>query len=42
MRAKEVAKACVKAMQLISGDKYTTYGEWKIWWGKRRATFGQK
>ncbi|HEX7901499.1 MAG TPA: HEAT repeat domain-containing protein [Planctomycetota bacterium] len=41
-RAKEVVKACNKAMQLISGDKYTTYGEWKIWWGKRRATFGQQ
>jgi HEAT repeat protein len=41
-RAKEVVKACTKAMQLISGDKYTTCGEWKIWWGKRRATFGQQ
>jgi hypothetical protein len=41
-RAKEVVKACTKAMQLISGDKYTTCGEWKIWWSKRRATFGQQ
>jgi HEAT repeat protein len=40
-RAKEVVKASVKAMQLVSGDKYTTYGEWKIWWSRRRATFGQ-
>lgn len=41
-RAKEVGKACVKAMQMISGDKYTTYGEWKIWWSRRRASFGQE
>jgi HEAT repeat protein len=40
-RAKEVVKACNKAMQLVSGDKYTTCGEWKIWWSRRRATFGQ-
>src|SRR5688572_15771932 len=40
-RAKEVVKASNKAMQLISGDKYTTCGEWKIWWSRRRATFGQ-
>lgn len=40
-RAKEVAKACAKAMQSLSGDKYQTYGEWKIWWARRRATFGK-
>jgi len=40
-RAKEVVKACTKAMQNISGEKYTTCPEWKIWWSRRRATFGQ-
>jgi HEAT repeat protein len=41
VRAKEVAKACLKAMQLVSKEKYTTFPEWKIWWSRRRATFGQ-
>lgn len=41
-RAKEVVKACNKAMQTLSGDKYATYGEWKIWWSKRRASFAQQ
>lgn len=41
-RAKEVAKACNKAMQLISKEKYTTLPEWKIWWSRRRAAFGQE
>lgn len=41
-RAKEVAKACNKAMQIVSKEKYTTLAEWKIWWSRRRATFGQE
>jgi hypothetical protein len=40
-RAKDVAKACTKAMQTISKEKYLTVAEWKIWWSRRRATFGQ-
>lgn len=39
-RAKDVAKACTQAMQLVSKEKYTTLQEWKIWWSRRRATFG--
>lgn len=41
-RAKEVVKACNKAMQLLSKEKYITLPEWKIWWSRRRATFGQQ
>ena len=40
-RAKEVVKACNKAMQILSKEKYITLAEWKIWWSRRRATFGQ-
>lgn len=40
-RAKEVVKACNKAMQILSKEKYITLPEWKIWWSRRRATFGQ-
>jgi HEAT repeat protein len=38
-RAKEVLKAALKAMQLITKEKWTTSQEWQIWWGKRKATF---
>ena len=37
--AKAVMPACIKAMQHISGDKWTTVKEWDIWWSKRKATF---
>ena len=37
--AKAVMPACIKAMQHISGDKWTTVKEWEIWWSKRKATF---
>ena len=40
-RAKDVDKACTKALQTLSKEKYTTVAEWKIWWSRRRATFGQ-
>lgn len=42
VRAKDVAKACNKAMQIVSKEKYTTLPEWKIWWSRKRATFGQE
>ena len=37
--AKSVMPNAVKAMQQISGDKWTTVKEWEIWWSKRKATF---
>lgn len=38
-RAKEVLKAALKAMQLISKEKWTSAPEWQIWWSRKRATF---
>jgi HEAT repeat protein len=37
--AKDVLPATVKAMQKISGEKWTTVKEWEIWWSKHKATF---
>jgi hypothetical protein len=37
--AKAVLPNAIKAMQLISGDKWTTTKEWELWWSKRKATF---
>ncbi|MBI3854564.1 MAG: hypothetical protein HY293_02605 [Planctomycetes bacterium] len=37
--AKAVLPATVKAMQMISGEKWTTVKEWEIWWAKHKATF---
>jgi HEAT repeat protein len=37
--AKAVLPSTIKAMQIISGDKWTTAKEWEIWWSKRKATF---
>lgn len=38
-RAKEVLPACIKAMQAITKEKWTTSKEWQIWWTKYKATF---
>jgi len=38
-RAKEVLKATLKAMQLISKEKWTSAQEWQIWWSRKKATF---
>lgn len=38
-RAKEVIPACIKALQAITKEKWSTSKEWEIWWEKRRATF---
>ncbi len=38
-RAKEVLKATIKAMQLLTKEKWTTSNEWQIWWSRRKATF---
>ena len=37
--AKDVLPITVKAMQKISGEKWTTVKEWEIWWSKHKATF---
>lgn len=37
--AKDVLPATIKAMQKISGDKWTTAKEWEIWWNRNKATF---
>lgn len=38
-RAKKVLPSTIKAMQAISGDKWTTVQEWKIWWSRKRGRF---
>ena len=38
-RAKEVQKAAIKAMQLLTKEKWVTSQEWQIWWSRRKATF---
>ena len=37
--AKDVLPMTIKAMQKLSGDKWTTAKEWDIWWSKHKATF---
>ena len=36
---KEVLPATIKAMQVISKEKWTTCKEWEIWWKRNQATF---
>ena len=35
-RAKKVVPDIIKAMQFMSGDKWTTAQEWQIWWKRNR------
>jgi HEAT repeat protein len=37
--AKEVLPSTIKAMQVISKEKWTTCKEWEIWWKRNQATF---
>jgi hypothetical protein len=37
--AKDVLPATIKAMQKLSGEKWTTPKEWEIWWKRNQATF---
>ena len=37
--AKEVLPATIKAMQIITKEKWTTSKEWEIWWKRNQATF---
>ncbi len=37
--AKAVLPTTIKAMQLITKEKWTTSKEWDIWWNKHKATF---
>jgi hypothetical protein len=37
--AKEVLPTTVKAMQIISREKWATPKEWEIWWKRNQATF---
>jgi hypothetical protein len=37
--AKDIVPVTVKAMQAISGEKWTTVKEWELWWSKHKATF---
>lgn len=37
--AKAVLPTTVKAMQKLSGEKWTTPKEWEIWWKRNQATF---
>ena len=36
-RAKKLLPDIIKAMQLMSGDKWTTAQEWQIWWKRKRT-----
>lgn len=38
-RAKIVLPASIKAIQILTREKWTTAEEWRIWWSRRRATF---
>jgi len=38
-RITDIQDEVVKAFQSITKEKWTTSQEWKIWWGKRKATF---
>jgi HEAT repeat protein len=37
--AKDMLPVAVKAMQAISGEKWTTVKEWELWWSKNKASF---
>ncbi len=37
--AREVLPATIKAMQIISKEKWVTCKEWEIWWKRNQATF---
>jgi HEAT repeat protein len=37
--AKEVLPSTIKAMQIISKEKWVTCKEWEIWWKRNQATF---
>jgi HEAT repeat protein len=38
-RAKALIPSIIKAMQLISREKWATAKEWEIWWSRQKATF---
>jgi len=37
--AKDVLPTTIKAMQIITKEKWATAKEWQIWWGRYKATF---
>ncbi len=38
--ARAVIPACIKALQAITKEKWSTSKEWQIWWGRHKAKFG--
>lgn len=38
-RAKDIMPSCIKALQAITKEKWTTSKEWEIWWSRNKATF---
>jgi len=38
-RAKKMIPAIIKALQAITGEKWSTAKEWQIWWSRKRASF---
>lgn len=38
-RAKGIVDACVKAMQSITTEKWSTREEWDIWWNRNKSKF---
>ncbi|HLY75504.1 MAG TPA: hypothetical protein VKU80_15385 [Planctomycetota bacterium] len=39
LRAKALLPGIVKALQAITGEKWTTLVEWTIWWDRHKSTF---
>lgn len=38
-RAQTLIPEVNKALQTMTGEKYTTWKEWKTWWGRSRPRF---
>lgn len=38
-RLEDLQKHLVKCLAQITGEKWGTFKEWEIWWGRRKATF---
>lgn len=38
-RIEDLNKHLIKCLQSLTTEKWATFKEWEIWWGKRRATF---
>ena len=39
IRDDKLYKATITAMQTISGDKWSTYAEWVVWWRRNASRY---